>query len=163
VGNWGRLDELRFHLGASNFSARVYRHLELAVRYLPTVTVETPAWPPHRTKLFEMLPILADVGVRHLNLGQVEVNAYNLAAIAQAYPDAEFFQVFLYQMDDGGLVYDLMREVLARGYRYSVLDCNGLVKAVQRASDGGVLMRQVAYDGTDLEGMVDFAAWRTKR
>jgi len=31
-------------------------------------------------------------------------------------------------MDDGGLVEDIMREVLVNGYSYSVIDCNGFVK-----------------------------------
>ncbi len=48
-------DEVRFHLGASNFSAKVYENLGNATRLLKAVSVETPAWPPHREKLFEML------------------------------------------------------------------------------------------------------------
>ncbi|MFH0731496.1 MAG: radical SAM protein, partial [Candidatus Omnitrophota bacterium] len=51
-------DEIRFHLGASNFSKKAYRNLKKAVNYFKAVTVETPSWPPHRKRLFEMLPII---------------------------------------------------------------------------------------------------------
>ena len=157
------IDEVRFHLGASNFSERVYRNIEFAAKVLNTVTVETPAWPPHRDKLFEMLPRLEDMGVQHLNLGQVEINIYNKESILNAYPEGEFYQVLSYQMDDGGLVYELMRDVVDKGYSYSVLDCNGLVKAVQRGLDCGMPVRQVAPDATDLESLADFEKWRRKQ
>lgn len=157
------LDEVRFHLGASNFSELVYENMEVAAKVLNTVTVETPAWPPHRKKLFEMLPRLEDIGVKHLNLGQIELNIHNKQSILKAYPEGEFYQVHTYQMDDGGLVYDLIGEVVEKGYSYSVLDCNGLVKAVQRGIDCGVPVRDVAHDATDLENLADFEKWERKQ
>jgi pyruvate formate-lyase activating enzyme-like uncharacterized protein len=126
-------DEIRFHLGASNFAEGVYRNLEEAVSILDTVTIETPAWPPHRDKLFEMLPILDDLGVKHLNLGQVEITESNRERIAEVMPDAEVFQCQNIHLDDHGLVYDIMEEVLQKRYRFSVLDCSALVKSIQRS------------------------------
>lgn len=157
------LDEVRFHLGASDFSERAYEGLEIAAQHIDTVSVETPAWPPHREKLFEMLPRIEALGVQHLNLGQVELNPHNREGLLQAYPEARFYQVLAYQLDDGGLVYDLMREVVERGYSYSVLDCSGLVKAVQRGRDYGVWARDIAHDARGLEELVDFDAWRRKQ
>jgi pyruvate formate-lyase activating enzyme-like uncharacterized protein len=136
--------EIRFHLGASNFAAGVYRNVKEAVGILDTVTVETPAWPPHRDKLFEMLPILDDLGVRHLNLGQIEITAENRERIAEILPDAEVFQCHDIHLDDGGLVYDLMEEVLRRSYRFSVLDCSAFVKSIQRSPG-----RNLLYEGVD--------------
>jgi len=126
-------DEMRFHLGASDFAEGVYRNMEEAVSILDTVTVETPAWPPHRQKLFEMLPILEEIGVRHLNLGQVEITESNRGRIAEVIPDAEIFQCYNIHLDDHGLVYDIMEEVLRKGYRFSVLDCSAFVKSIQRS------------------------------
>jgi len=126
-------DEIRFHLGASDFAEGVYRNMEEAVSILDTVTVETPAWPPHRQKLFEMLPILEEIGVRHLNLGQVEITESNRGRIAEVLPDAEIFQCYNIHLDDHGLVYDIMEEVLRKGYRFSVLDCSAFVKSIQRS------------------------------
>jgi len=127
-------DEVRVHLGATNFSEDVYSSLRLAVKHIPTVTVETPSWPPHRGKLFEMLPIIQDIGVEHLDICQIEiVSKAQLRRIEKALGDIELYQAFYPVMDDGGLVEDLMREVLDKRYTYSVLDCNGFVKQSRAA------------------------------
>ncbi len=132
-------DEIRFHLGASNFSEKVYRHMEHAVRLIPVVTVETPAWPPHRERLFAMLSRLADIGVSHLNVGEIEIDHLNKESILRALPDAEVYHYHSLHPYDGGLVYDLMEEVAARGYPFSVLDCNSQVKSFQRSPGKWVL------------------------
>jgi hypothetical protein len=43
------------------------------------------------------------------------------------------YQAFYPVVDDGGLVEDVMREVLARDYTFSVIDCNGFVKQSRSA------------------------------
>jgi pyruvate formate-lyase activating enzyme-like uncharacterized protein len=127
-------DEVRVHLGATNFSDAVYDNLGLAVKHIPTVTVETPSWPPHRGKLFEMLPIIQNIGVKHLDICQVEiVSKAQLTRIEKALGNVELYQAFYPVMDDGGLVEDMMREVLDKRYTYSVLDCNGFVKQSRSA------------------------------
>lgn len=126
-------DEIRFHLGATNFSKKVYKNIENAVRYFKAVTVETPSWPPHRDKLFGMLPVIEDIGVKHLNIGEIEVNKFNYHKIASAMPKGEIYQCYEAHLYDGGMVYDIMEEVMNKGYSYSVLDCNGFVKSIQRS------------------------------
>ncbi len=126
------IDEMRFHLGASNFSKKVYRNLKRASALFKTVSVETPAWPPHRKNLFEMLPLLDDHGVRHLNLGEIEITPYNYGQIAKVLPDAEIYPCYEMHLYDGGLTYDLMEEVVRRKYRFSILDCSCFVKSIQR-------------------------------
>ncbi len=122
-------DEVRIHQGATNFSAEVYDNMRLAVKHIPTVTVETPSWPPHRKKLFEMLPIIEDIGVKHLDICQIEItNREQLKKMEKALGEIGIYQAFYPVMDDGGFVEDIMREVLEKGYSYSVIDCNGFVK-----------------------------------
>jgi len=125
-------DEIRFHLGASNFSQKVYKNMKRAVPFFKAVTVETPAWPLHRKKLFEMLPMIEDIGVRHLNIGEIEINQHNYNNISRLLPDAEIYQCFELHLYDGGLVYDLTEEVLRKKYSYSILDCNCFIKSIQR-------------------------------
>jgi pyruvate formate-lyase activating enzyme-like uncharacterized protein len=127
-------DEVRVHLGATNFSNAVYENLRLAVKHIPAVTVETPSWPPHRGKLFEMLPIIQDIGVKYVNICQVEIaSKAQLSRIEKALGNIELYQAFYPVMDDGGLVEEIMKEVLDRRYTYSVLDCNGFVKQSRSA------------------------------
>jgi pyruvate formate-lyase activating enzyme-like uncharacterized protein len=127
-------DEVRIHLGATTFSPEVYENMRLAVKYIPTVTVETPSWPLHREKLMEMLPIIEDIGVKHLNMCQIEITGRaQLKKIERALGTIEVYQAFYPVVDDGGLVEDIMREVSDRHYTYSVLDCNGFVKQSRNA------------------------------
>ncbi len=128
--DWG-VDEIRINPSASGFSPGVYHHVELAAELLPVVTIEVAGWPPYRDKLFDMLPILEDSGVQHLDICQVEiVNPSGLARIAQALPDAEVYQGHWLMLDDGGMVEEIMQEVVEKAYSYSVLDCNAFVKQV---------------------------------
>ncbi|MFC1846390.1 hypothetical protein ACFLYM_03110 [Chloroflexota bacterium] len=127
-------DEIRIHPGATNFSTEVYDNMKLAVKHIPTVTVETPSWPPHREKLIEMLPIIEDMGVKHLDICQVEITSTaQLKKIERALGEIEIYQAFYPVLDDGGLVEDIMRKVLDKNYSYSVLDCNGFVKQSRSA------------------------------
>lgn len=125
-------DEVRFHIGASDFAETVYDNIRIAVGIFETVSVETPAWPPHRDQLFEMLPIIDQLGVSHLNLGEVEVIPANLSKISEQIPDAEVYHGYEVHLDDGGLVYDLMAETIDKGYGFSFLDCSSFVKNYQR-------------------------------
>ncbi|MBF0545528.1 MAG: radical SAM protein [Candidatus Riflebacteria bacterium] len=131
-------DEIRFHLGASDFSRKVLRNMEEAVRHFKAITVETPAWPLHRKKIFETLPILNDIGIKHLNLGEIEIKKHNLEKISALLPEAEMYHCHEMHLDDGGLTYDVMEEVAARKFSYSVLDCNCFVKSMQRGPAKGI-------------------------
>ena len=126
-------DEIRFHLGVSNFSKKVYRNIRKAVKLFKAISIETSSWPPHRKKLFEMLPIIEDIGVKHLNIGEIEVNQNNYGKISKIMPRGEIYQCHETHLDDGGLVYDIFREAIRKKYSYSVLDCNCFVKSIQRS------------------------------
>ena len=114
--------ELQFHLGASDFSEAAYNTMRLARNYMESITVETPSWIKHRYQLFEMLPILEDIGVDHVNLSSVDINNSNRHRL-----DGDAYKAYNLVLDDGGLVYDIMNEVVEKGYSYSVLDLNNFV------------------------------------
>jgi len=136
-------DEIRFHLGATNFSKRVYKNMAQAARYIKVVTVETPSWPPHRKRLFEMLGIIEDIGVKHLNIGEIEVNNFNYKRLSRLLPEAEIYQCLEMHLYDDGLVYDLIEKVLRKKYSYSVLDCNCFVKSIQRGNSKLVACQKI--------------------
>jgi pyruvate formate-lyase activating enzyme-like uncharacterized protein len=126
------INELRFHLSASNFSAEVYKNMKEAVRFGFIVAVEEPCWPKNREKLFGMLPLLDKIGVKHLQMCMVEVYEHNIASIYNDYPKGLFFHDTLLHMYDEGLVYDIMREVLEKKYKFSVLDCSNEVHRLSK-------------------------------
>lgn len=128
-----RVDELRVNVSAGGFSKEVYRNMERAAKHIPVMAVEVSLWPYYRKGLFEMLPIINDLGVRHLDLCVVEIwNERHLEKVSKVLPDdTKYFQAgSMMCLDDGGLCEELMREVIDRDYGYSVIDCNAFVKMV---------------------------------
>lgn len=71
------LDELRFDLSARNYDLAPLR---LAVRHLPAVTVEIPAIPEDLGTVVSLLPELRALGVKHLNLHQLQYTEQNRRA-----------------------------------------------------------------------------------
>lgn len=134
------LDEIRVNVTADNFSEEVYDNMRIAVKHIPIVTVEVPLWEPYRKGLFEMLPIIDDIGVKHLDLCAVEIwNKEAYDRISKALPDAEVYQAGVpLVIDDKGLAEELMKEVIDKNYSYSVIDCNGFVKQMYHPSGRGI-------------------------
>lgn len=125
------VDELRFHVSASNFSKKVFNNMYEAAKMNFIVSVEEPSWPHHYDNLFELLPKFEDLGVKHLNLVEVQITQWNIDNIEKAYysePDIGIYKDHYWHLYDNGMVYDIIEEVLAKGYSYSVLDCNSGVE-----------------------------------
>jgi len=68
------LNEIRFDLGAVNYNPKVLKN---ASQYIENVTVEIPAVPEDKEKLFDVLPELCEFGVTNLNLHQLRLTTYN--------------------------------------------------------------------------------------
>lgn len=79
-----------------------------------------------------MLPRIENLGVKHLNIGEIEVNKYNLANILKKLPQAQIYACYEYHLYDEGLVCDLLEDHTQQKYNFSILDCNSLVKLSQR-------------------------------
>lgn len=127
-------DEVRVHPAADGFSSAIFNNIKTAARYIPVVTVETPSWPPHREKLLQMLPVIEEAGVKHLDICQVEItHPQQFARIEKALREVRLYQAFYPVMDDGGLVEEIMAEAIKNNYKISVLDCNGFVKQSRAA------------------------------
>ncbi len=135
-----RIDELRVNVSASGFSEKVYKNMKKAAKHIPIMSVEISLWPYYRNDLFKMLPIINDLGVRHLDLCTVEIwNQKHLDKVSKVLPDdTKYFQTgSMMCMDDDGMCEELMKEVIDKEYDYSVIDCNAFVK--------------IAYNGIAIE------------
>ncbi len=125
------IDEIRVNPSASGFSREVYNNIKAAAAIIPVVTIEVPSWPPYRKKLLEMLPIIDELGVSHLDICQVEIGTrFCFERICKALPNAVIYQGHYMMLDDGGMVEEIIGEVVAKAYSYSVLDCNAFVKQI---------------------------------
>ena len=68
------LDEIRFDIAADEYRLDP---VGLATEYIDSVAIEIPAIPDDADRLKNMLPQLESLGVKHLNLHQLVVNARN--------------------------------------------------------------------------------------
>jgi hypothetical protein len=118
------VDEIRFHLSASMFAESVYRNMEMAGRMGFVVVVEEPSLPSHREQLFEMLPRIEAIGVKHLDICEVEITRNNIERLHALFPDGRMYKNLAYHLYDEGLAYDLIEEVIRRQYAFSIVDCN---------------------------------------
>lgn len=68
------LDEIRFDIAADGYrTEKVFS----ACKVIPVVTVEIPAIPEDEARLQNLLPSLAEAGVKHLNLHQIMMTEHN--------------------------------------------------------------------------------------
>ena len=70
------LEEMRFDISAVDYSLD---GIKLAAGHIPRVTVEIPAIPEDYQRLRDLLPVLAEVGVNHINLHQLRCTPHNLS------------------------------------------------------------------------------------
>lgn len=67
------IDEIRFHISASNFADEVMDHLKIAREIFPSVTVEIPVTQKVKTWMIDKdgLRILEKIGIEQLNLAEL--------------------------------------------------------------------------------------------
>lgn len=130
-----QVKEIRFHCSASNWSKKVLRNMEMTAKRGITLSVEEPSYPLERKNILKHLPIFNDLGVKHLNLVEVQITQHNKPDIEKEYPDARIYKDHFYHLYDEGLVYEVMREVVDKGYGYSVLDCNSCVETYRQTKN----------------------------
>ena len=150
------VDEIRFHISASNFAPQVLENMRLAKEMGFLITVEEPSYPLNHEKLFELLPFFEEIGLNHLDLIELHLTEYNKKRMEELYPGEEYlaFKDYFYHLYDNGLVYDIMEECIKKGYHFSVIDCNSGVERCRNNIDQDVL-----FDWKSVEGMC--ANWDT--
>lgn len=129
------VDEIRFHLSASNFHPTVLANMREAVNMGFRIAVEEPGWPPIRDQILSILPTLEDIGVAHVNIIEMWLTKENFQRVATAYPAGRYYKDFMYHLYDEGLVYDVMEEKIKNNYSFSVLDCNSMIEKYRSFQD----------------------------
>lgn len=143
----GGVHELRFHFTASNSSEEVIKNMYRAAKMGFAITIEEPAYPPNRKQIFDLLPILEDVAGKHLDMVEVSLTEHNIPDIEKEYPEVEYYRDYLTHVYDQGLTYDVMEEVVEKGYNFSVMDCNSGTERFRGQKS------RLAFDMKSLEGM----------
>jgi len=73
------LDEIRFNIAGRGYTLRP---VELALKFIDTVTVEIPAIPEDFEVVKDAIGAMEHIGVHHLNLHQLLASPYNYSALA---------------------------------------------------------------------------------
>jgi pyruvate formate-lyase activating enzyme-like uncharacterized protein len=122
------LDEIRFNLAATGYrDPLVLDHVAQASRCIETVTVEIPAIPDHRTRLFGALRDWQNVGVRFLNLHELMYEPGSASATLAGprrgvcTPDGHRTEIHPTSRD---LTFGVMQEVQRTGLSIAVNDCS---------------------------------------
>lgn len=131
------IQEIRVHLGATNFSDEVIDNMKLAVRYIPLVNVETPAVPSAKEYLLEKgkIHILQEIGVNQINLPELMVgdefsNQYIGDNDVYEYC-SKFFKVIspTYSRE---ITYDIMEYTIQNKLNIIINDCSNDAKLWQQ-------------------------------
>lgn len=125
---WLRVKEFRFHVSATGWKDSLFRKMEMTRDRGITVSVEEPSYPIERENILKHLKTFEEVGVKHLNMVEVQMTEPNKPEIEDEYPEGRIYKDHFYQLYDEGLCYEVMREVEAKNYSFSVLDCNSHVE-----------------------------------
>lgn len=143
-----QVQEIRFHLSASKWNKKVLKNMELTRERGITLSVEEPSYPPERENILKHLPVLNDLGVKHMNLVEVQITQYNKPDIEKEYPEGRIFKDHFYHLYDEGLVYEVMEEVEKNNYNFSVLDCNSTVETYRQVKN-----QAIGFDFSTIDDM----------
>lgn len=140
--------EFRFHCSASKWSDKMFANMLKVKAAGITLSVEEPSYPLERDNILDHLPIFEELGVKHLNLVEIQLTADNSPDIDKEYPDGIRYKDHLYHLYDEGLVYEVMRQVVDKGFSFSVLDCNSTVETYRQMKN-----QSLGFDKSTIEGM----------
>lgn len=140
--------EIRFHLSASGWDSDVIENMLKCRDAGITLSVEEPSYPPERQNILDHLPLFEEIGVKHLNLVEVQMTPANKEDIEKEYPEGRIYKDHFYHLYDEGLVYEVMREVAEKGYSFSVLDCNSHVENHRQTKN-----QELGFDLRSIDGM----------
>lgn len=106
--------EIRFHLGATNYSAEIVDRMKAAKKYFEHVNVETPATPTAKEQLLQngLLLRLQDVGIDQINLSELSIhNAMSKRYVGSA-------DLYLYYT----AVHNAISPLFSREITYDIMD-----------------------------------------
>ena len=134
------LDELRFNLGASRCSDRVIEAMATAVKYIPSVGIETPMTPELYDTFLQKKDRILATGIRFMNCAELHLNENNLI-------NYEGENMYFYRMGYMSPVFSrlltlkLMKTAAEEQWPVVVHDCSNRTKFMRdlnlKAKEGG--------------------------
>ncbi len=152
------IKEIRFHIGATNFSEKVLKNIEIAKGIIDYVNVETPSTPELKKFLIDKKGVhrLEDIGVYQMNFGELSTlslfhERMNKPGNQRMLKYFQKYQLYVYESVIGSSVtgmnlsqiylsptisrentYDIMEYVLDNKIDILINDCSQDAKHIQR-------------------------------
>jgi len=122
------LNEIRFNVAATGYNHPVVlKNMKVASRFIPSVTIEIPSIPEHKSRVLSNLAIWSKLGVKYLNLHELmyepDSNSANHAGKKQIaiLPDGHITAI---NPESRSLTLEVMKSVQKLGLSLSVNDCS---------------------------------------
>lgn len=119
------IHEIRFNLAETSYGQEVMQNLARARDVFEYVAVDVPDFPKQRMLLLDSPEQLDAMGIDQLSLQELVVSPANVSRL----PD-DLYSVGWVTLLYGSrkLTYEVIRESIDRGYRFTCLDCSAAVK-----------------------------------
>jgi len=149
------LNEIRFDISAKDYSLE---RLQMAVGHIPVVTVEIPAIPEDMETVSNLLSVLHNTGVNHLNLHQLRLtphNAENLTGRNYTFLHGDKVTVLESEL----MVLKLMEIAIAWGVKLPINYCSYVYK--HRFQGAAARKRNACFIRKDYETITENGFIRT--
>lgn len=131
------IEEIRFHISASNFADKVMDHLKIAREIFPRVTIEIPVTQKVKTWMIDKdgLKILERIGVEQLNLAEIFYYPNDQRQDFNSdryYPFTQFpFPPLISEVKSRVYTYDIIEAAINRNIDILINDCSLERRGVQ--------------------------------
>lgn len=131
------IQEIRVHLGATEFSDEVIDKMKLAVKYIRHVNVETPSVPAAKEHLIKrgIIHLLQDIGVYQINLAELMIQCpLNNQYVGDAETYSFCSQAFTVTSPTYSreITYDIMEYAIKSDLDIIINDCSNQAKSWQQ-------------------------------
>jgi pyruvate formate-lyase activating enzyme-like uncharacterized protein len=118
------IQEIRFNLAATDYSARTLKGLALAREMIEHVAVEVPCYPPQKDALMACLGDLHRIGIDQLNLQELWITPSNVERLSgEGYQSGVLSAKKFFLYGSRRMTYEVMEHCIAEGYSFTVNDC----------------------------------------
>lgn len=132
------IDEIRFHISASNFADTVMENMKIAREIFPRVTVEIPVTEKVRAWMIEKdgLKTLEKIGIEQLNLAELFYypnDPRQDLSSDRYYPFTQFpFPTVISEVKSRIYTYEIIEEAIKKDVNILINDCSNERKVVQK-------------------------------
>lgn len=122
------LNEIRFNLQATNFAADVLHHMEMAVKYIEYVCIETPMFSKTIHNFLHHKDFIKNSGIYQINVPELQLKENNIEIYKDEGPLYRNRRGLVTPLSSRHYVYDLMEIAEEENWDIVINDCSNETK-----------------------------------